>query len=369
MSVNASWLRMFAEMRRRHGIPSGDVLALGVQDVMFTHATAKELLLERKLECSEIPEKQRTYALSRNQQQFTKDPKHYMGIKDLYKMMGYSSLETLDAFKNDGPDLLWDLSRPIPKEWHNKYDLVFDIGVLEHTADIFQSLENVCNLTKPGGWILLYLPMVSPINSCLYHPNPPFYFDILAGNGFHNFDAWINWMPDWDQQNDLRTIWLNYKYNDDVYIWRPRYYTVMFFLGQKREHIGEFQPVLQNFYKEWHGGQQLFATTQDELQRKSAGLATSPARRAVGRRSGFFTALLHAIGGRSVNAVDANANAWEWPTAQSEPTEAQLERFSKNENDVPYGSECVVAPVDSRLQVDIPEQMLVGSPPREQLYL
>jgi SAM-dependent methyltransferase len=182
-------------------------------------------------------------------------------------MMGFSTLGTLDAFGNDQPDIEWDLCQPIPKEMHNRYDLLFDIGVLEHTSDIFQALENVGNLVKPGGWIILYLPMVSPINSSMYHPNPPFYFDILSGNGFGDFDGWINWMPDWDQQNDIRTIWLNYQYNDDVYIWRPRYFTVMWFMARKMKHVGAFRPVLQNYYKEYHAGMKLCGTSQEELTR------------------------------------------------------------------------------------------------------
>jgi SAM-dependent methyltransferase len=266
MSVNASWLRMFIEMRKRHTL-EGKPLALGVQDVMFTHETAEALLNERAVDCASIPVVNRRYHLSRNQKQFTSNPNHYMCVKDLFFMMGFDSLDTLDAFNNDEPDIEWDLCQPIPKEMHNRYDLLFDIGVLEHTSDIFQALENVGNLVKPGGWIILYLPMVSPINSSMYHPNPPFYFDILSGNGFGDFDGWINWMPDWDQQNDIRTIWLNYQYNDDVYIWRPRYFTVMWFMARKLKHVGEFRPVLQNFYKEWHAGMELFGTSQEELTR------------------------------------------------------------------------------------------------------
>lgn len=232
MSVNASWLRMFLEMKRRCGFNLGKVLALGVQDVMFTHDTGDALLRERGTKSRAIPVMERSYHLSRNQRQFTEDPHHYMSVQDLFRMMGGQSLKTLDAFENDRPDIAWDLCQPIERGLHNQFDLVFDIGVLEHTADIFQSLENVGNLVKPGGWIILYLPMVSPINSCMYHPNPPFYFDNLAANGFEKLQGWINWMPDWDQQNDIRTIWLNYRYNDDVYIWRPRFYTVMWFMAQ-----------------------------------------------------------------------------------------------------------------------------------------
>jgi len=268
MSVNASWLRMFVEMRKRNKF-KGRALALGVQDVMFTHETAEALLRERDAPYTSIPKEKRQYHLSRNQAQFTNKAKHYMCVKDLFSMMGFDSLDTLDAWNNDKPDIQWDLCRPIDQKMHNQYDLLFDIGVLEHTSDIFQALENVGNLVKPGGWIILYLPMVSPINSCMYHPNPPFYFDILSGNGFGDFDAWVNWMPDWDQQNDIRTMWLNYQYNDDVYIWRPRFYTVFWFMGRKLNHVGDFQPILQNYYQEWHAGKQIFSTNAEELAKGS----------------------------------------------------------------------------------------------------
>jgi hypothetical protein len=365
MSINASWLRMFIEMGRRYRFPAGDAIALGVQDVMFTHATGTGLLQERGIAVEPPASNERTYALSRNQRQFTQDPQHYMGVKDLFKMMGYKSLVTLDAFENDGPDLLWDLCRPIPREWHNKYDLLFDIGVMEHTSDIFQSLENVANLVKVGGWIMLYLPMVSPINTCMYHPNPPFYYDILAANGFHNMDGWINWMPDWDQQNDIRTIWLNFKYNDDVYIWQPRFYTVMLFVAQKRQHVGEFRPVLQNFYKEWFAGEPLLSAGREAFSWQQAGLSEHGAiASAQSKRPAFVRGLLSSLRGKA-----ERVSMWSHPTTKSEPNPAQLARFPLNDIGVPCAPVYTVLAADSRLQADIPEQMVVGSPPREQLYL
>ena len=364
MSVNASWFRMFIEMKRRFGIKLDSVLALGVQDVMFTHDTAEALLRERQIEFQEIPEAQRTFHLSRNQRQFTQESKHYMSINDLFRMMGAGSLKTLDAFDNDRPDIQWDLCQPVERSMYNQFDLVFDIGVLEHTADIFQSLENVGNLVKPGGWMILYLPMVSPINSCMYHPNPPFYFDNLSANGFEELTAWINWMPDWDQQNDIRTIWLNFQYNDEVYIWRPRYYTVMWFMAKKREHVAAFKPALQNFYKEWHAGKKLFGTSQEELTRGDNGV-TDLASIVISHhdRPSFVRELISRIFG------NANRHKWGHPTAKSTPSPLQLARYPVNELGFPYASECLVAPIDSRPQADIPEQMLVGSPAREQLYL
>jgi len=65
MSVNASWLRMFAEMKRRHQIDGPNALALGLQDVMFTHRTAEDLLRERRLPFTAIEPSARTFASCR----------------------------------------------------------------------------------------------------------------------------------------------------------------------------------------------------------------------------------------------------------------------------------------------------------------
>jgi hypothetical protein len=199
----------------------------------------------------------------------------------------------------------------------------------------------------------------------MYHPNPPFYFDILAGNGFHNFDAWINWMPDWDQQNDIRTIWLNFRYNDDVNVMRSRFYTIMCFIAQKSEHVGRFKPILQNYYKEWHAGGKLFDQSKASLPIASgAGLSDFAAIGAsYDKRSAFAREVIASLTSVSVAPKFAH------PTAMSDPSPEQLSRFPPNESGAPYAIESVVLPVDSRPQADIPEQMIVGSPAREQLYL
>jgi hypothetical protein len=147
-----------------------------------------------------------------------------------------------------------------------------------------------------------------------------------------------------------------------VYIWQPRFYTVMLFVAQKREHVGEFRPVLQNFYKEWFAGERRLFSGSDEPLWKQAGLSEQAAVVAAqAKRHPFVRALLQAFRG--------NASVWSHPTTKNEPTAAQLSRFPLNDQGVPYAPAFTVLPVDSRVQADIPEQMIVGSPPREQLYL
>lgn len=329
MSINASWLRMFLEMRRRHDFTRGAVACLGVQDAMFTHAVAAELIAERGVEPVTIPTNERRFHYSRNQRQFSPDPRHYMSIHDLFRMLGYDKIDALDAFPNDGPDLLWDLNNPVPAEWHGQYDLLFDIGVLEHVADIFQAIENVGALVRVGGWLCLNVPLLSPINTCFFHPNPPFYFDVLSANGFDSFDCWINWMPDWDQRHDIRTMWLNYQYNDDVEIARPHFFTTLFLMARKREHVENFKPVLQNFYRNWHAGQPLMPSAPE--------------------------------------ADSAASTAWRFPTAGSALTEEQRRFLAVESHGIAIAPVPIHAPITARPQPGIAEQMIAGG--REQLYL
>ena len=60
---------------------------------------------------------------------------------------------------------------------------------------------------------------------------------------------------------------------------------------------------------------------------------------------------------------------WSHPTTKSEPNSDQLARFPLNDIGLPYAPVYTVLPAASPLNDDIPEQMVVGSPPREQLYL
>ncbi len=251
MSINASYLRAFLEMNRRCSF-RGDAVIWGVQDVMMSHAQAEQLLQTEGVDVQSIPAEQRSFGLSKNQQQFTQDPCHYMSLTDLWRMMGFPNVKTLDAFPHDKPDILCNLSEPLPNEHKGKFKLLIDIGVLEHCSNGFMALQNAADLLDVGGWAVFYTPLLSPIQTCMFHPNPPMYYDILSANGFGNFKSYINWMPDWDQRSDIPTVWLEYVYNDDVLVPRTHYYTILLVVAQKLEHVEAFKPVLQNYYVQWH---------------------------------------------------------------------------------------------------------------------
>lgn len=75
----------------------------------------------------------------------------------------YSVEATRVLWEREGQPENWSVSRGsvLDKEYvasYGQYDIVYSWGVLHHTGAMWQAVENVCGLVKPGGvlWISLY---------------------------------------------------------------------------------------------------------------------------------------------------------------------------------------------------------------------
>lgn len=387
MSIHAGWLRILLEMRKKYGF-AGNAIIWGVQDVHMNYAEAADVMRERGFEYIDIPISERNYMLSKNQQQWTSDPQRFMATKDLFRMLGFSSAVTLDAFPHDNPDILCDLNEPLPDGYKQKFDVLIDIGVIEHTSNGFQALENAGNLLKVGGHFVSFTPLFSPIQAAMFHPNPPFYYDILSANGFGNFTSYIHWMPDWDQHSDIRSIWLSYQYDDQVALFREHYLTDFFVVTQKLHHVQKFRTVLQNYYVKWHNEAgvpkpgnlplpDLSHFSPEPARPSNPGAAINPER-------SLAVCLYQSVVPQSVRALlyvirDRARQVFSGPSARSSsergfapkaaPEQPQIGRIELSPGIwVPYASSSTVPKPEHGLQ-SIPERMFVGNPPREQLYL
>lgn len=79
--------------------------------------------------------------------------------------IGVKNLQTLDISGYENATILHDLNAPIPDSLRNQFSLVVDIGTSEHVYNVTQSLENLRNLCKDQGHVLV----VSPANNWLGH--------------------------------------------------------------------------------------------------------------------------------------------------------------------------------------------------------
>ena len=76
--------------------------------------------------------------------------------KELYKSLGINEYQSIDI-NGDLGAIVHDLNKPFEdKSKFNKFDIVTDFGSCEHVFNIAECYKTMHNLTKPGGYIIIY---------------------------------------------------------------------------------------------------------------------------------------------------------------------------------------------------------------------
>lgn len=92
-------------------------------------------------------------------------------------------LDVYDIVEHRGGEILRDLNDPLPESDLGRYDIVLDVGSLEHCFQIGQAAFNMAGLLKEGGVIIHENPFLAG-NHGFYSLNPTFYADFYLQNGF-----------------------------------------------------------------------------------------------------------------------------------------------------------------------------------------
>lgn len=107
---------------------------------------------------------------------------NFKDFKSLIEAKG-AKVETIDYF-DEHADHKLDLNLPIPKNLHNRYDTVIDIGSLEHIFDTKQAMDNCFKMLKVGGFYMLHTPVQGYFRDGLHTFNPEGLIGALKLNGF-----------------------------------------------------------------------------------------------------------------------------------------------------------------------------------------
>lgn len=108
---------------------------------------------------------------------------NYDNFKKLVLSHGLKKVFSVDLFDNNA-DYKWDLNRPISKHFYNNYNVLIDIGTLEHIFDTRQCLENYFHLVSVGGLFVLGTAVNGYFGHGLHVFNPEMLLCALEKNGF-----------------------------------------------------------------------------------------------------------------------------------------------------------------------------------------
>lgn len=253
MAIDPTLLRMFMKLQERNAL-SGSIVTIGVQDVIFSHDSARKFFEKQNYGYAPIEESERSYRKSKAQTLYesifkVQNPMH---MHDLFRMLNFDEVHSLDAFDADDPTILHDMNKKIPEEHHNKYDVVFDVGSMEHVFDIKQFVENCINMTKENGTLIIYDALLGWHNECFYNFQTPFFFDVFKSNGFEDISVYLNYFPKYHDFGDRETTWVRFHHGDRVQFRKKNYCTHILFIAKKAKTLPEFVIPLQGYYTEYY---------------------------------------------------------------------------------------------------------------------
>jgi hypothetical protein len=102
-----------------------------------------------------------------------------------FAALGASGTDALDNSDFEGARLVHDLNAPIPSEWRESCDSVFDGGTLEHVFNFPVALRNSMELLREGGRLFIHTCANNLCGHGFYQFSPELFYRALSPeNGF-----------------------------------------------------------------------------------------------------------------------------------------------------------------------------------------
>ncbi len=130
---------------------------------------------------------------------------NFVTLTELLQARGIE-VQTLDLF-DDRANISHDLNQPLPPDLHEQFDVLLDIGTIEHVFDTRQVFINYLSLVKPGGHLCLHVPVAGYYRHGLHTFSPELIRSSLLGNGCQvSFEGFSDYLGNEVVEDDLRGV-------------------------------------------------------------------------------------------------------------------------------------------------------------------
>lgn len=166
MGFSLDFIPFFDNCHAQHPL-SGPFLSLGSQEI---HSPAQEII---------------EFAHRNMYAETARDRSFKSFLRERYGICEYA-----DCDINGLAALTWDLGRPVAKDEHGKWQVIYDGGTLEHIFNTAQVFVNIHNLCAPGG-LIIHITPVSWLAHGFYNFTPKIFQNIGRANGYKQIaSAW-----------------------------------------------------------------------------------------------------------------------------------------------------------------------------------
>lgn len=187
---------------------TGDVGFIGRQTTFLTEAALAHLLARHNVT---VPE---GFAIEKDVETLSarSDDQHRL-ITDrcLIRALGGKYL-SIDVSAYEGADLVMDMSFPVKKKYHNKFDFIYDGSCLDNIFNPAAALMNMSKMLRPGGRILI-LEHATNFNGPYIVFSPAWFFDFFAANRYRDCKVYLMAFADNNtlHAGGLPTFYYNWK--------------------------------------------------------------------------------------------------------------------------------------------------------------
>ena len=108
-------------------------------------------------------------------------------ISDLmfFEGIGFTNVHSVDASAYEGADFVHDLNQPsLSDVVDGPYDMVFDIGTMEHIFNVPGVLKNIFEVLKVGGSVIHVVPANNVVDHGYYQFSPMLFHEYYEANQY-----------------------------------------------------------------------------------------------------------------------------------------------------------------------------------------
>ncbi len=159
----------FLILARKDGIELGDVVMLGRQDLNVYPARMRAILAKHGFPTDA----------------FEPGAPDTGFAEPAFKALGAKSISSLDASDFEGATVVHDLNQPLPAEFRERFDVVYDGGTLEHVFNYPLALKSCMEMVRPGGCFITHTAANNWCGHGFYQFSPELFYSALSPeNGF-----------------------------------------------------------------------------------------------------------------------------------------------------------------------------------------
>jgi SAM-dependent methyltransferase len=110
---------------------------------------------------------------------------HTPYIEPFLHMLGAEKIDSMDANDYEDATIIHDMNYPVTSDLHERFDVVLDLGTIEHIFNFPMAIKNCMEMVRPGGRVIIHNHANNHMGHGFYQFSPELFFRVFSEvNGF-----------------------------------------------------------------------------------------------------------------------------------------------------------------------------------------